>query len=549
MKQLSLALLLTACTAPVLAQADLAAKLDELIALAPTEVLAGKDTYSQTLSYDAAVPYRLTVAQAELDDRRGDIVEADINLGLLRRARRGAGRGDALYVNLTSPGTPSVKLTENGEPDGYEEEFGIFAADADNARAMEALLTEILALAEAAYAEASDIPEGLADLETFLAGAIGEVDDDDETYEQSLGFDDAGGARLQVTGTAVDDEEHVYEFRLGDLEARQVEVDEAGDLIEVTVATRRDAEVIAHTEDGGEREFEDEIGFGLPDYEAGLQLAEALRRAIPLARERDEAGLRDYSSVDEAAGALAELLAAAKTTELSQALAGGCDAVLTVEEGGRSASTNEYAFTFADLNARAADAGADDGLIVLEFETAGEADLVARTEDGELDGYEDAVEFRFDSPRDLDRGERAIEYLVGACAAEVPTPSIGEVAELLTNDRIGADGEIEQTMTVDEEGCGVELTVIETGRGDADETLSSFNLRDLNTRSGELEVRGTTVQVVFETDRGEELVQVIEDGSDQSYEDEVTFFAPDLSAAKAVLKGVAAAAEGCGARR
>ena len=549
MKHLAIAPILLALATPVLAQADLTAALDELVALVPAEVLAGRDTYSQSVGYDADAPYRITVTQTEEDDRRGDVVEATINLGLVRRARRASGRGDALYVNLTSPGTPSVRLTENGEPDGYEEEFGILAADADNARAVEAILERILPLAEAAYAAATDIPDDLPALQAFLAAAIGEVDDDDETYEQSLGFDDAGAAALQVTGTAVDDEEHVYAFRLGDLEARQVEVGEAGDLIEVSVATRRDAEVIAHTEDGGEREFDDEIAFAMADYEAGLQFAEALRRAIPLARDRDAAELPEYSSVGEAAAELAELLAAAKTAELTQGLAGDCEAVLTVEESGRSTSTNEYAFTFADLNARAADAGADDGLIVLELETAGEADLVARTEDGELDGYEDQVDFRFAGPRDLDRGERSIEYLVEACAAEVPTPSIAELAALLTDDRIGADGEIEQTMTVDDDGCGVELTVIETGRGDADETLSSFNLRDLNTRSGELEVRGTTVRVVFATDRGEELVQVIEDGTDQSYEDEVTFFAPDLAAAKAALKGVAAAAEGCGARR
>ena len=540
---------------PVLAQADLTAQLDQLIALAPTEVRAGKDTYSQELSYDAAAPYRLRVTQTE-EDSRGDVVGAEVNLGLVKRARMASGRGDALRVMLLSPNTPSVRLTDDGEPDGYEEEFGILASDVDNARAMEPLIAQLLPLAEGAYAEATAIPDDLPALQEFLAGAVGETYDGDDVYEQTLAFAETPGeATATVGGSAVRDELQRYAFRLGDLEPRQVEVDERGHAIEVTAATRRGADLVAHTDEDGEREFEDELTLYFPDYESALQAAEALRRAIPLARAADEAALPSYASPGEAVEALSGLLAAAnslsgaKTAELSQARSGDCDAVLAVEETGRTTERNEYGFTFADLNARAADVGAREGLILFELETAGRADLVSVTEDGELDGYDDAVTFRFATPRDFDRGERAIEYLAEACAAEVPTPTVAEVVALLSNDRIGADGEIEQAASVDAEGCAFELKVIESGRGSADETESSFNLRDLNTRSGELEVRGTTVRVVFAADRGQDLIQVLEDGEDLGYEDEVTFYAPDLAAAKAIMKGIAAGAEACGARR
>ena len=39
----------------------------------------------------------------------------------------------------------------------------------------------------------------------------------------------------------------------------------------------------------------------------------------------------------------------------------------------------------------------------------GRADLVSVTEDGELDGYDDGLEFRFATPRAFDQGERAID--------------------------------------------------------------------------------------------------------------------------------------------
>lgn len=556
MKHLLPALIALVATGSVLAQADLAAQLDRLAELAPAEVLVGKDTYSQSVGYDPAAPYRLTVTQTEEDDRRGDEVTAVVNLGLVRRARTGTSRGDRLAVELLSPNVPSVRLTENGEPDGYDESFGILAADVDNARAMEALLAEVLPLAAEAYAAATAIPADLPGLQAYLAGAVGEAVDGDEVYEQALAFGDApGAATLTVGGSANRDETDVYELRLGDLEPRQIEVDERGDVIEVTAATRRGAELIAHTEEDGEREFVDEVALYVEDYETGLAVAEALRQAAPLARAADEAGLVSYGSTAEAVADLAELLAAAnslsgaRTDEIAQELTGGCDAVLAVDEAGRTSERRAYAFTFADLDLRAAEADADDGLIAFEVETAGGADLVAVTEDGELDGYDDGVAFRFAGPRDLDQGERAVEYLAEACAAEVPTPSPAETAALLTNDRIGADGEIEQAAALADDGCGVELTAIESGRGDADETVSSFNLRDLDTRSGELEVRGTTIRVVFRADRGDDLIQVLENGEDQSYEDEVTFYAPDIATAKRILQGVTAAAQGCGARR
>lgn len=537
------------CCAVSVAQAQdgsLSAKLEALKALLPEEVQAGKDFVEQELEIDAEKPYVVTVTQTEGTGKRIDVAAARVNLALLRRVRFGSGRGDRLPVTLFAAEESIAVSDEDGDVK-YVSDFDLLADDSDNARAIVALVDEILPLARAAYDAATGMPEGAEALRAFIAARVTDVDDGDDEYAQALAFDPADGTgTLTVAGSGNRDRESVYRFILADLQGRTAEIDARSGLVEVTLPALRGREYIELREEG-ELDFEKEVVFRFEDYDDALLVKASFAALIALADEARRAATASFGSAAEAYGALAAALARTEIPDVSQSLEGECAAVLTRTESGRATEEMRYDFAFGDVDGRTIGIDPGRGAIDMTLSVKGKEKYIRATEDGTSDGYVDDVELTFTSSTDAYAALQAAEYLAGNCPDPVESAPLSE-GDLVRVANISQfpGNEDEQSLALDGgEACNYVLVFTERSGSKSEETETHLSLRDLDARQYDLDIRGDKVEVTFGTRRGERVIDVLEGDGDQEYKDEVAFRFADVLTARRFLAGMHAAIVGC----
>ncbi len=521
----------------------LSSKLDRLVESVPTEILAGKDSYRQSVSYDDAAPYRLTVALEE-DGGRGGESRAEVNLGLIARARTAASKRDRLPVLLATDGVASIQTFEDGEADGYVRDTEILSSGVDNAREIAALLTEILPLAKAAWEADAAVPDDTKALEGYLAERIGTVGDGRDVLEQRLTFGDEGSATLTISGPGNRDAETTYSFRMGDLQYRTLATSSRGDVVTLTADTRKGRGFIREVT-ADRSGFEDELELRFPDYDKALLSARALEKLIPIATAAAEKRLPTFA---DTAAAFQELKTVAGRTEVEnvkQHLTGGCVANLEVTESEDEVTKTNYGFDFADLEASTIAITPSRGAVLVEAGTKNRQDFVLSTEEGEDGRYTDKLTLRFADPVAAERAQLAVVTLAKTCPTAPAAPSLSATLALATARDIHGENN-QQTFTQAGSGdCAVQLTLVETGRKSAEETVSTFNLSDLDPRSAEINVRSTTVSVTYSTVKREEIIKTLDNGADQRFTDAINFLLPDVQAAKRFAAGMESAIGGC----
>jgi len=524
--------------------ATLVALVEQLGTELPKAVPTTRNEVEQSLTYDEAAPYRITVTQVELARKRSEEVVAEINLGLVRRARTDSERG-SMGVMLTGFGTPIARITEDGEPEGYEEEFRLLAESPGDARSIEGILAKILPLAASQFEADNALPTDETALRGYISERIGEAAAaDGDGYAQTLSFD-AATQLSSLTREALDDGDGAtYNFYFSDLSARGISIDERSDLLELTVETDRGVDFIEEVETDGDRSFSDEVNLYFIDLQRAAQAKAALEALIPLASARVEAAQKQYPSTTEAASALTELVGAAQVLELEQSMSGGCDAVVTAVESGRTVEEHIYSFSFSDLDARRSEISARRGALGLTVPTRRDDDLITHTEDGVPDGFADELALSFGDPAAARAARRAVTYLSETCSGDVAAPSQTEWLALLTLPELD-EGETQQAASFGETPCDLLITQVEARGSRVEEMLYEVNLGDLDVRSIALSTRGSAVSLEVTTIREEELIRETEDGEDVQYTDELPLRVTGLKAAKQVRAGLEAMIEGC----
>lgn len=511
----------------------------QLLSMVPDEILVGRNTIEQSVEFGDQ-PYDLVLTQIE-QGRKTKESRFEINLAFVNRVFSAEEERDGIRVKMSSGNMASFKLEEDGDLKGYKKDCAVIASDIENGRAIYKILDALQPLAEAAWEAQINIPEDVSGLQDFLKNQVTSFSSGDDGYEQTLDFDgsDSGLANFAITEEGGRNGEVLYRFYFAHLNPSEVEVEVRGTDVELNLSTYSRNKYIEEVEEE-DKSFINKMTIYFPSVEDGQTAAYAVRALIPVAKETYESQMPSFSATSAALEELNQLFSATDLTKYDQSIEPACLTTINEMDNSRSESEeNRYTFDFSDLDSRKVELEPKGDAMAVSVETRNNRKYIGLISDGEQGNYDNDLLFYFESVLQAQRAQVAIEYLAKECPDETPAPDNSTMLGLLSVD----NEDLEQEVNFSDECLCTVRQRAKSGR--EKEIIYEFNLFDLSAGSAEIDISGKKVEVVFETNRKEEIIQVREDAEEQTYTDEISLALPDLQSAKQIRSGFKQLIEAC----
>ena len=227
----------------------------------------------QAFEGECAAALTVTESGRSTEERRYDFAFADIDS---RNLDVDPGRGAIALTLSVEKGEDYVRVTEDGEADGYTDDVTLrFTAATDVRAALEAvryLADNCPDPVEAAPMSAADLVAA-ANVERFPGS------EDEQSFERVDGKDCNYVVTLTERSGAKSEETEAG-FSLRDLDPRQGELQVRGDDVTVVFGTRRGERVIDVLDGDGDQEYEDEVEIRVADVLTGRRFLLAMQAAI-----------------------------------------------------------------------------------------------------------------------------------------------------------------------------------------------------------------------------------------------------------------------------
>ena len=390
------------------------------------EIAVGQEKFKQSFSYDSEQPTVITYTwedPSEGESRKYVANVADFN----EQSVSFNTKGGNVWVTLETRGERDlIQNFENGEPDDYESEIRMMAADIEQARVLEKALKALIATAanrtEHSFVPGSAKPDLNATV-SYLTEQVGDVTQGDDVYEQVFSYE-AAQHQLKYEVTDVGDgDKSTFQVNPADLNVNTIGMDTKGSGVLITMETQAERDLIQVRENDVVDGYEGKMTLYAPTVEAGRHWVEALKRLVTLeSADQQDAFAATGSSPDQAATLkfltenVHRVEAGEEAYQQTFTTASGDQCLITFTILDEDKDEEEiYEWNMADINDRpiAFDTKGEDVLITLE--TVGGRDLIKVIEDGEVDGYEDEVELRANTIEEARALVSAFKHLAGLC--------------------------------------------------------------------------------------------------------------------------------------
>lgn len=500
-------------------------------------------------------PYLVEYFATSIDDGEQEMFNYVVDLNDINPMKVSLDVSDKT-LSIEVPVREGENYIEMKGPDGKEftDELIIYADDIEEARKIVNALS---------YLISNTMPERpswesyTAALE-FIQQNLGEVKIDDDTYQNSIQFeeDPAGIVDLTVRETDEDGEteEVTYSFYLFDMIDKLI-LDVSKSEITVEMETKNDRDFIRETSEGSVSGYESDLEFHMADIDNARDVINAFESAI----RNSEELIVEFQSVDEVNFWLAENFAPLfredeKYEQKLEVLKENenlllIERTLTEEDDGEVTVT-EYHVYPEDINLEELEIDVSGGRLTVAVKT--EEDFIKQYENEQLEDFTDDAEVYFADPLVAKNFMAAIRYLKDNSMEESRSEMTrDEAIDFLTQnipDIKLAEEEYEQEIEVLEEGnCKLKFTRLETEEdGESNEYIYEFLAADIFENNSELSVDGELIEIVLVTAGEEELIKPYENGEVEDFESEFTIYADDVLLAKKILGAFAALARECG---
>jgi len=548
-------LLFMSCITSLNAQTD--ASLEELLTTlsgAIGEVPVSKDTYKQSLTYDAKTPWSVKLAITMVDRKgREEQHEYFFNLADLDKHTIQIESGkDEQVVEMEIEGERDyIRYVEDGEDEEYTDELEIWATDIDNARKIEKTLEAIIVPAREAWEKAARVDGSGEDLKEWLVNKVGKVVVDEEQILQKVTFDEKIKDRLSIEVDNTDEgEKTTYSFSLADLNPRKVALEVKGGKLFIEGETNKGIDFIEVYEDGQLESFDDQFSFFVSDIDEGRQIVLVMDSLIRYGERELEKRLPNPGSLEEGL----ELLAAqvhsfsSEDTEMEQDLKAETVSryilkETDIEDGDEE--TNEYAFSFGDMNDREVELDIKKDEVLVEINTKANNRYIQHIEDGEPQNFTSSFEIYAKSTENARMLKHLLEYVIDE-AGEIPVEAKDWewLKEAIAN---SSNDEVQQSIKVQEgesSNCKLNFTRINIDDDEEEEEIFEFNVYDLNAKDVEIDISGEEVGLELKTIGGEDIIKHYEDG-DPDFTDDFTIRFDGMENVKVAKATMVKIIEGC----
>ena len=390
------------------------------------EIEVGQETFNQSFTYDSDRPTVITYTwedPSEGESRKYVANIADFN----EQSVSFNTKNGNVWLTLETQGERDLIQTyEDGEPDDYESEVQMMAADIEQARVLEKALKALIATA-ADRTQDSFIPgNAKPDLSTtagYLAEHVGDATLGNDVYEQSFTYDNAQHQlKFEVTDVG-DGDKNTYQVNPADLNVNAIDLDTKGNGVVITLETQAERDLIQVLENDVVDGYEDEMNIYAPDVESGRHWVEALKRLVLLGRDNQQDAFAALGSTPDQAATLKFLQENVRRVEAGEeayqqtfTTASGNQCLITYTVLDEDEGEEEtYEWNMADINDNPISFDTKGEEILVTLSTIGDRELIKAIEDGEVDGYEDEVELRANNIEEARALVSAFKHLAGLC--------------------------------------------------------------------------------------------------------------------------------------
>ncbi len=541
-------LLITICisTLSIAQTQEFAAKIDAL-GNELKKVESGKYEYSQKISVNQPGVVSLEINETALKDGETNTLTYEFNLADIDvNTVRTVTEKDVINVQLFAGKKQDLlKLTENGEKISYENEIFLYAKDIENGRAIEELIEAAIPLAE-------KITESRLSLTTYaehvewLTNNIKDVNLIKKQYAQSMSGLSSYPGKLEFkvsenNGKSATSE--TFQFNASTINPNSLLFSVDGEVFSVTMETSRKLKTIKYFKEGEQQNYTNDLKVVCESVELARDFQKVMKEFIALSTTKFENSLQKVTSISEGISIVNNLIEKVNVNEnsTSQNLNGAC--VVTFQqnfENSKKNSVNEYIFNFKDLNKNSVNYETKGQEVVLTVDTKGGNDFIKYTEDGEQKNFEDALVFYASEVEDAIVIKNTLQEIIELCNQEKPeyeglskAEKLSKLKENLQKVTIN-DVTFDQNLDSDAEGLSVTFKKVEITSKKSEETISEFNLKDINPGSVMMETSGKNVTVKASTYYMDKIIKFYEDGEIENYQNTIEIEANDIENARRI---------------
>jgi hypothetical protein len=339
-----------------------------------------------------------------------------------------------------------------------------------------------------------------------VSAALKTVPTADRTYAQTMMADGQRPYLLAFKTTQTDkkgvSKDLAYELNLSDIDANGIIYEPKKDVIQVTLKTNRGVDFIREKEADQTTGYTDRILLYAENVDNARALAEALRKAVPMATKLTDGRLQIGTGPDALANWLKTNVVTATSgpetyQQSASPVAGGNPLKMRMVQqktGAKSSPEDVYELNLGDLDEKTVELTVKGQWLLLEASTRNRNSYIRAWRDGKPQSNGKAVSFYFADLEKARDGRAVLQKLLPAAAQKQRdmAPAYGSSVSALktvsaaVRDVGAAEGRLGQKLTAD---CGAVLTLDISGKTAARDEYR-FNWADLNEKSVKISASG-----------------------------------------------------------
>lgn len=479
---------------------------------------------------------------------------ADLDDNLINRQASGS----VMFVTLRAKNQQQLfKVTQNGMPKGYSNEFRIYVENIDNARVIMDNLKKAIPVAHNKMKNRLNISE-YPDMLTWLKNNIGSVNMGKFIFNQKFKtFSDvAGKVSLESVQTAGGNAKStLYEFNLSDISPNLIDFEIQGSSLVINLLTVRSMKLIKTFLNGKLQGYTNNLKIYADNIDQARDISNILKMAVN--RSGDVVADAMPELPDDPAGIIEGLNEDIGKVELgpmqfTQSMEEGCVSEFTLITSSTKGSKEEkYAFNFSDINPSLVDYKINKNILLVELFTVNGQNLIKVSRDGNTQGYTNTFRLYASNPETARHTVYRLKNLISLCKEkyESPVPK-GGLEEKITwlTESIGevSLGNLIFSQELIREGDdNLKFEITTAGQKGSMHQVFEFNLCDIDPNSVSFFVKGKDLFVRLETNYKQKIIKSYKNGKTQNYIHEIYIRANDIESARNIIETFRSAIETC----
>jgi hypothetical protein len=504
------------------------------------EIKLEKISVNQALSYADATPYDIKLAITNTDSKGKSTEEIyEFNLGLMGDIKRSASSKEMKVELASQKGLKVIRYTKGGEMQNYESKIELLSENIDDARELEKSLKDAIAAAKTAWESSIKLPkDDLGALQTWLEQNVKEATAEKQTFKQSLKKSSTYKDRATLNLEENDGKkttETQSDFSWGDLNEGSAELKISGKEIYVSAKSKND---YIKTQKG----YNDELKIYAQTPSEGSVLLMAIQKIIPAAKKELQARVPKLVSKEDGFKILKDRIKDFKAGEANytQKLGQSCLTTYTLKSEPKGKSIEEsFKFNFGDISDYKLSVSKE--IIKIGAKVADNKKFIQYTKDGTLQNYDNSIDFVVGDLEDARYLMEAFPTISKGCKNNV---TAGDFNWLVSKLKTVENPKQELVLQDGGDKCKWKFTSNLSESKKSVESVSEWNLYDIDPKKIEIEVSGKTIGVTAYTLNKEKFIKLTKD-SKPSFSSEINFVLNDVEDAQKALPTFKNLVEGC----